>query len=286
MPNGRLENSICKYQRRFSMTIQNFETLKIQVDGPVSRLILNRPERMNALSHTVLDELQAAAAWIDHEETIKVVVLQGAGEHFCRGADVGGQRNEALSQREMLDLGRKMTDRIALMRPIVIAQLKGYVFGGGFVLALACDIRIAAENVSMWLPEAILGWPVPWGCVPRLVREVGPQAAKEIILACPILNGREAFQLGLVRRIVPTNELDAVVSDLATEIARRPAVVIDIIKRQVTEAAEDIASTSRSQTDMERMMVALNDEEALRATQEGLADIVKKFNLQDQLTPT
>ena len=267
------------------MNTPDFETLIVRDNGPIADLVLNRPERMNALSHTVLQELQDAAAWLDHEEAIKVVVIKGEGEHFCRGADVSGKVNEALTRRETIDLGRKMTDRIAGMRPITIAQLKGNVFGGGFVLSLACDIRIAAEDLTMWLPEAILGWPVPWGCVPRLVREVGPQAAKDIILACPMLSGYEAFQLGLVRKVVPLDKLVRATSDLAAEIARRPSVVIDIIKRQVNEAAEDIASTSRSESDIERMMVAINDEEALRATQEGLASIAERFNLQDQLAP-
>jgi len=263
------------------MTAPSFETLNIEVDGSIARLILSIPERMNALSHKVLEELQEAAAWIDHEETIKVIILDGKGDHFCRGADVTGQVNEALSMRETIDLGRKMTDSIANMRPIVIAKLKGNVFGGGFVLALACDIRIAAENVHMWLPEAILGWPVPWGCVPRLVREVGPQIAKDIILACPIIGGEEALQLGLVRKVVPLDKLDTVASDLAVEISKRPSVVIDIIKRYVNEAAEDIASTSRSLTDIERLKITINDEEAQQATQDGMARIAEGRPLRD-----
>lgn len=267
------------------MNIPDYETLKIQVDGPIGRLILNRPERMNALSHNMLEELQEAANWIDNVASIKVVVLAGEGKHFCRGADVGGQINMNLSEREMLDLGRKMTDRVANMRPIVIGKLHGYVIGGGFVLALACDIRICANNVAMCLPEAILGWPVPWGCVPRLVREVGPQAAKEIILACPTLNGNDAFQLGLVRRTVPVNKLDEAISDLVNEIVKRPAVVIDIIKRTVNEAADDMAATSRGKNDIDRMMVALKDEEALRATQEGIINLVERFKLRDQAPP-
>ena len=267
------------------MNIPNYETLKITVDGSIARLVLNRPERMNALSHNMLEELQKAAGWIDNEVGIKVVILSGEGEHFCRGADVGGQINANLSQREMLDLGRKMTDSVANMRPIVIGKLNGYVIGGGFVLSLACDIRICADDVMMCLPEAILGWPVPWGCVPRLVREVGPQVAKEIILACPTLNGNDAFEVGLVRKTVPLKNLDKTVSDLADEIVKRPAVVIDIIKRSVNEAADDMAATNRAKNDIDRMMVALKDDEALKATQEGMVDLVERFGLQNQVPP-
>jgi enoyl-CoA hydratase/carnithine racemase len=157
--------------------------------------------------------------------------------------------------------------------------LKGNVVGGGFVLSLACDFRIAANDISMSLPEAYLGWPLPWGCVPRLVREVGPQAAKDLILACPVIDGPEAFRLGLVRETVLPAELSSAVSRLATEIAKRPAVVIEIIKRQINEAAEDMASTARGQSDIERMLVALADEEAQQATREGLNTVGERFNL-------
>src|SRR5207248_9897867 len=130
---------------------------------------------------------------VDREADVKVVVLDGEGRHFSGGADMR-DRDRDIPYRGRwgaADLGRSTTEAIASMRPVSIARLHGSVRGGGAVLAMACDLRFALDDTELSFPEARLGWPLPWGCVPRLVRELGPMRTKDLVLNCRPMSARQ-----------------------------------------------------------------------------------------------
>ena len=130
-----------------------FETLLAEADGTVGRLTLNRPEKLNPLSTTVLTELAAAARWFDGPAGVKVVVVKGAGRAFSAGADLSTFSGPPQgSPREAADRGREMAEALENMRALTIAAIRGWCVGGGVVLAAACDLRVATEDARFSIP--------------------------------------------------------------------------------------------------------------------------------------
>src|SRR5215470_2117071 len=129
----------------------NFETLAVEIDGPVGRVVLNRPERLNAMNPTMLRELAEAAGWFDSQPDARVVIVSGAGRAFSAGADLKeASTQQAKSSwrayREAARAGSRMIDAIDAMKAITIASVHGYAIGGAVLLMAACDLRIAAED--------------------------------------------------------------------------------------------------------------------------------------------
>ena len=189
-----------------------FDTIEVTCDGPLGRLTLARPDRLNAMGATMLRELAEAARWFDRQPEVRVVVVSGAGRAFSAGADLQDRPIAAAApesgnawavRREVGQYGLRMADAIEQMRPITIAQVHGYAVGGGLVLMAACDLRVAAEDTVFSIPEIELGIPLAWGGIPRLVREIGPALTKELVITCRRFTAAEAKAAGLINRVVP-----------------------------------------------------------------------------------
>ena len=246
------------------------ETLRIEreADTPVAHLVLNRPERLNALSRVLLTELVEASRWFDSRRDIKVVVVRGEGRAFSAGFDLDdfARPDESLSVRDGADLGRIATDALTDTRPLTIAAIRGHCVGGGVVLAAACDLRVVADDVRFSIPEVDLGIPLAWGGIPRLARELGPALTKELVLTCRPFGAEEALAMRFVNRVVPARELDRAVSDLATELAAKPSFSLRATKQQVNAVMEEIAGTGRSAGDADMLVAALGDQESMAAS--------------------
>ncbi len=224
----------------------NFETIKVSTQGPVGRLILNRPERLNAMGVTMLQELIEAAHAFDREPEVRVVIVSGEGRAFCAGVDL---RDPAIAlaapqsgrswieRRESAQLGLRMVDAIEQMRATTIAQVHGHVVGGGVVLMAVCDLRVAAEDAVFSIPEVELGVPLTWGAIPRLVREIGPARTKELVMTCRPFTPREAEAAGFLNRVVPTADLAGEAERLAADVAGKPPVPVIITKEHVNAVA-------------------------------------------------
>lgn len=225
-----------------------FTTLRVTLEGRLGRLTLDQPERLNPIGSVALRELAEAAAWFDATDAT-VVVVSGSGRAFSAGfdrreLDVSPTDPEARrSAAATPALGAAMAEAVASMRALTVAAVRGPCVGGGFVLALCCDLRVAADDAWFSLPEAELGIPLAWSGVPRLVRELGPARTTDLILTCRRVPAVEAETMGLLNRVVPTAALDAAVTGLTgTLLARRPEVVA-VTKRQVAEAAAALVPT-------------------------------------------
>ena len=240
-----------------------FRTLRAAVDGRLGRLTLDQPERLNPIGAQALEELAAAAAWFD-EQDVPVVVVGGAGRAFCAGFDLR-ELTAAPADRAPADhpgastpaLGAAMAQAVSSMRALTIAAIQGPCVGGGFVLALCCDLRIAADDAWFSLPEAELGIPLAWSGVPRLVRELGPARANELILTCRRVPASEAAAIGLVNEVVDRASLDDVVAARATLVLERTDAVITTTKRQVRDAAEAMAPTAGAWAGTDELVAAL-----------------------------
>lgn len=240
-----------------------FQTLRAEVDGRLGRLTLDQPDRLNPIGAVALEELAAAAAWFD-EQRPAVVVVAGAGRAFCAGFD-RRELTAAPPDRDPSDhpgastpdLGAAMASAVSQMRALTVAAIQGPCVGGGFVLALCCDLRIVADDAWFSLPEAELGIPLAWSGVPRLVRELGPARAAELILTCRRVPAREALAMGLVNEVVDRDGLDATVVARAAAILERRDAVIETTKRQVREAAEALVPTSGTWAGTDELVAAL-----------------------------
>jgi len=256
------------------MTAPTFNTLRVEVDGRIGRLTLSQPDKLNPLGTVPLREIAEAAQWFDTTEA-SIVIVTGEGRAFSSGFDLrefaAGATDAATSSRDQADLGRRMAEAMERMSALTIAAIKGHCVGGGVVLAGVCDLRVAADDTVFSIPEVDLGIPLAWGGIPRLVREIGPAFARELVLTCRPFDAEEAKALGFVNRIVPRSDLESAVDELAQQLARKAPSVVRATKRQVNETLEDLAPTVGAWADADLLGAAMRDPGARAAAREYLA---------------
>ncbi|MEQ8263334.1 enoyl-CoA hydratase/isomerase family protein [Pseudohaliea sp.] len=248
-----------------------YETLSIEQAGPIARLWLDRPDKLNPLSVQTLQELTAAAQALDADPAVRVIIVGGRGRSFSAGADLAGFPGPGeTGAREAADAGRIMADALEAVRAITIARLHGWCVGGGLVLAAACDLRVAASSTRFSIPEVDLGIPLAWGGIPRLVREIGPALTKELVITCRPFDAAEALDAGFLNRVVEESELDATVDTLADEVAKRPALPVQATKRHVDAVTATQVGLARSWSDADSLLAGLLDPECEAARQHYL----------------
>jgi enoyl-CoA hydratase/carnithine racemase len=253
---------------------RDFQTIKVEVDDALGRLTLNRPERLNAIGATMLQELAEAARWFDSHRELRVVIMSGAGRAFCAGADLQDSllpaadnkvRDSWLSRREAAQYGLRASDAIEQMRAVTIAQVHGYAVGGGVVLMAICDLRVAAEDAWFFIPEVDLGLPLAWGGIPKLVREIGPAMTKELVMTCRRFSPAEAKAMGLINRVVPLAQLQSETEELARELIEKPSVPIAITKEHVNAVTRAMSAGITAFADGDVLMGASTIEESRAA---------------------
>ena len=192
-----------------------------RVDGRVARVTIDRPERRNALAPATVAGLRDAVARAGADASVRVVVLTGAGDRaFSAGADLTGLSSAAAAGLPAA-LAALFEDLWAVGKP-TIARVRGYALAGGFGLATACDLVVAADDAVFGTPEIDLGlWPFV-ASVP-LVRSMPPKKALELMMTGRRVGAAEAERLGFVNRVVPVDALDAAVDELAAVLAAKPA---------------------------------------------------------------
>jgi enoyl-CoA hydratase/carnithine racemase len=200
--------------------------LLFEINADVAYLALNRPDKRNALSHGLLKELEAAQARLAGDQHVRVVVLAAKGAVFCSGHDLGemvGQPEEAY--RGLFELcSRVMLGFRRLPQP-VIARVQGMATAAGCQLAAACDLVVAAENASFATPGVKIGLFCTTPMVP-LVRAIPPKPALEMLLTGKPISAQRAYELGLVNRVSPAEQLDAAVQEYVELIlASSPAII-------------------------------------------------------------
>ena len=254
-------------------TPPRFESLLLRVDGAIARLALNRPQKLNALSPALMRDLIVASRWLAGLPDLRVLLLGGEGRAFCAGFDLDAMRESRGSlDRQATDLGRQMIEALEAIPAITLGEVQGHCIGGGFLLAAACDLRIAADDARFAIPEMELGIPLGWGGVPRLIRLVGPAAAMELVLDCRPIDAAQALAWRLVNRVVPTAELRASGLAWAQRLAQRPLNALRTTKERFRTANEALCPSAGSEADADALLAAYRDPETLGALQRYMAE--------------
>ena len=225
-----------------------YETLLLRVEDGVATLTLNRPEALNALTQRMKEELAAALQWLEAEESVRVLLITGAGERaFCAGADIKERAGTDPTPAEFVVRQRathQLFTRIERFAKPVIAALNGVAYGGGAEIALCADLRIAADTARIGLTEVNLGVIPAGGGTQRLPRLVGAPKAKELIFTGARLTADQALAIGLVNRVVPAAALADAASALAAEIAGKPPLAVRFAKQAIDRGLEADLQTS------------------------------------------
>lgn len=216
----------------------SFATILVDREGPISTITVNRPDKRNALNTGVRTEIVAALDEIRDDPAVRVLVVTGAGDSaFVAGADLAefAARNPAEQRAAMA--GPTVFDAVAAFPKPTLAMINGFALGGGCELALACDIRIAADTARLGQPEINLGLIPGGGGTQRLPRLVGTGQALRLVLSGDIIDAAEALRIGLLDMVVPVGELRDATMSLARRIAARSPVALGAAKSAIRAAA-------------------------------------------------
>ncbi|HEX6667622.1 MAG TPA: enoyl-CoA hydratase/isomerase family protein [Solirubrobacterales bacterium] len=222
-------------------------TLKIEIDGEIGTLTLNRPDVFNAMSPELIGELTVACSWFADQAKLRALIVTGAGGAFCSGGDINGFRegieNEEFDMPSAVRRGAEvMHQAIVDLRRIpcaVIAAVNGPAAGAGFSLALACDIRIASSNTFLACAYGRIGASPDGGMTYFLPRVVGPSKALELLLEDPNINAEQALELGLVTEVVAPEELMSRARERAEKLAAMAPYYVKMAKALTAVSIEN-----------------------------------------------
>ncbi len=222
-----------------------FDNLLIDDNDNVRTITVNRPDKLNALNRQTLNELHQAIIQACTDESVRVIVLTGAGEKaFVAGADIGEIREQsAIEARAFSARGQNLMSLIQSLDKPVIAAINGFALGGGMELALACHLRIASDNARLGLPEIKLGIMPGFGGTQRLLRLVGTTRALEMSLTGEPITAQRALELGVVNQVVASDELKSTVTGLSTSLAAAAPEAVRGILQAVNQGAETDLNT-------------------------------------------
>ena len=247
----------------------NFECIIYEKDQGIATIKLNRPKVLNAMNKQLWLDFQAALEDAGKDSDIKVLVVTGEGRAFSTGADLKESKTRTLeAYREYLEELQEASRKIIRFEKPTIAAVNGYAIGSGYELALACDIRIAAEEAQIGSPEAKVTSSVTGGAF-RLVQDlIGPGKAKELLFTGEYIDGKEAHRIGLVNKAVPLEQLAAEVRNMAEKIAANSAISLKLIKKGLQMACGEVSLDALMDFEIEACLTCVSTKERQASLQE------------------
>lgn len=251
----------------------SYETLVVEKEDYLATITINRPKALNAINAQVLYDLEAAIKEVGGDDAIKVVIITGAGDKsFVAGADITFMLPLTPHEGRFFSaLGERVLRSIELMEKPVIAAVNGFALGGGCELAMACDIRLAADNALFAQPEVGLGVIPGFGGTQRLPRLIGEGRAKELTYTCDNIKADEAYRIGLVNHVYPADQLMEQARKMAKKIASKAPLAVGYAKFAIGKGMQvDLDSAMSIESDMFGMCCATKDQK------EGMGAFVEK----------
>ncbi|MCS7250059.1 MAG: enoyl-CoA hydratase-related protein [candidate division WOR-3 bacterium] len=214
-----------------------FKNIILEYEEEIVILKINRPQVLNALNTETILELEKAIDLIKENEKIRVLIITGEGKAFVAGADISEMVNFSPFEAERFSCnGHRLLSKIENLDKVVIAAINGYALGGGCEIALACDIRLMAEDAKIGQPEVKLGIIPGFGGNIRLPKICGSGIAKELIFTGEMIDANEALRIGLVNKIYPREKLLEEAKNLAKKIITRGPLAIKLAKQAINQS--------------------------------------------------
>lgn len=213
-----------------------YDTIKLERDGALAIITLNRPEKMNSLSDPLLAEFRAAMDACDRDESVRAVIVTGSGKAFSAGFDITPKekpRSTVQDWRDHAKDGNETWLRVWRSRLPVVAAVNGYCLGGGCDLSMTCDYTVAADTAQFGEPEIEFSSAPPFLIMPWVI---GMKHTKELLLLGERISAAEALRIGLVNRVVPADQLMAEAKKVALRMARLPAIAMKQNKEAINRA--------------------------------------------------
>lgn len=228
----------------------------------IATIRLNRPKVLNAMNKQLWVELQEALEDARQDHGIKVLVITGEGRAFSTGADLKESKTRSLeAYRDYLEELQEASRKIIRFEKPTIAAINGYAIGSGYELALACDIRLAAESAQIGSPEAKVTSSVTGGAM-RLVQDlIGPGRAKELLFTGEYIDGKEAARIGLVNRACAAEDLMTATNEMAAKIAANSAISLKLIKRGLRMAKGEVSLEALMDYEIEACLACVSTKE-------------------------
>lgn len=250
----------------------NLENIKVEVDGAVVIVTMNRPKALNALNNQTLDELNDIIDYIKAEEEILGVIITGEGKAFVAGADISQMRPyKAEEGRSYAEYAQGTFNKIEAVGKPVIAAVNGYALGGGCELAMSCDIRIASDKAVFGQPEVNLGVIPCFGGTQRLPRLIGSGRAKELIFTGRNVKAEEALSIGLVNKVVAAEELLSEAKAMMDLIILKAPMAVRYSKIAVNKGLDlDLSNALELEKDLAALTFASEDKD------EGMGAFLEK----------
>lgn len=250
----------------------DYENILVEKRGAIAVLTINRPDKLNALSSKVHSEGVAALEELAVDDSVRVVVIKGAGEKaFIAGADISEFAAASPAQQRDVMLSRSLFNSLDTFPKPVIAMINGFCLGGGNELAMACDLRICSEKSRFSQPEINLGIMCGGGGTQRLTRLIGESRAMQLILTGDMIDAQTALQFGLVNAVHPAEELEAKTMEFAEKLAEKAPIALRYSKEAVKLASRsNLDEGLRREIDLFALCFATEDKK------EGVAAFLEK----------
>jgi len=236
----------------------------LSIDGPIATITNDNPDKHNAFDDDMDVELFDALAELKAHPEVRAVIWRGEGKSFSSGRDVGsiGNLKVELSHHELMRRGHRGIQQVWDLDAPIVVGCKGWVMGGSFQRALLCDIRVAAEGTRFRLPEVTYGVIPDTGGVAVLYEMCGHGLVSDMVLTGRIVSAEEALAHGIVSRVVPAEELDATVHEIATQIASSPAVTVKMAREVIRHLAQPQIRSSMTDEMIYQTFISRSDDMA------------------------
>jgi enoyl-CoA hydratase len=260
------------------VTIMNYQYLSIEKAGHVAIVTFNRPEKLNALSADLMEEIVQTAEAFRRDEETRVVIFTGAGRCFSAGVDLADKKNideitqaSNLMKLRLLKLGPRMIRAIYEIDQITIAAVNGAAMGGGACIAAACDFRLGADDCRVGYPEVGLGMNLSWVALPMCVHLIGPARAKQMVILAEKVGAQTLSDWGFLDEMVPASQLMEAAHTMAHKYAAQPPIAAQMVKRSVN-AITAALDQAIMHMDADQFLLTTRTEDYL----EGLSAFIEK----------
>ncbi|MGX7107882.1 enoyl-CoA hydratase/isomerase family protein [Facklamia miroungae] len=214
-------------------------TLNYTVDSGIAKLVLNQPKSLNAINSAMLDDLNTFIDAIEADESVRVVILTGEGKAFMAGGDIKEMmKMDQQVAKKFIEYGNYTMNRLANLKQIMIGALNGFALGGGLELALTCDLRIGCAENTIGFPEVGLGIMPGYGGTQRAVRLIGLGATKRLVFTGELIDGKEAYRLGLIDYLAPKEDLLKEADKLAEKLMQQAPLALEKAKLAINRGSQ------------------------------------------------